>query len=293
VTWDDEEKIIATGTYTLGLSTEFGGIESFAFSGNDIDVLDRTKLRLNVVCRSYGKDYPFYFNEVSLALNGEDLLDIDPSIDGPVRAGGGSQSLSNWFYDSMHINIINIDFNALDDVVCEWSFNNFGYIESFRFSLDWLNPTDTGMEPMMYYDSNTEDGEPIDGSPESISITPINTWTQASGSLGSIVRVADFGPYITGTTMNYYKDDDSEDLFDTGDYMSFGDSGVMVEWPPDTPKDEYGSLWVDMTSYILGPDQPNLGETYEEFPDNPLEVTVDRQDFIAILYLPMIFVHVP
>ena len=284
VTWDDEEKLISAGTYNLGLSTEFGGIESLELNGNEIDVLDRSKLRLDGVCKTGGGNTEeFHYNEDSLASEGEDLLELDPSIDGPVRAGGGTQSLNNWFYDSMHINNFNIDFNALDDVVCEWSFLNFGYIESFRFSLDWLDPIDTGMEPMMYFDSNTADGESIDGVTDSIPTLPLNPWTQATGSLGSVVRVTDTGPYVTGTVMNYYKDDSTVDIFDTGDSKSFGDSGVKVEWPPETPKDEYGTLWIGMTSFILDPDQPNLGDTYAEYPENPLEVAISRQDFMALI----------
>ncbi len=291
VVWDDTDLIIATGTYSLTLGDSFIGYDELKFNDYDEDVLDRSKVRISGVCRSGGKDYNFNFSEETFYANGEDFLDLNPTIDGPVRAGGGNQELQNWYYDSLHVNMFIIDFNALDDIVCDWMpLVNFGYIDSFRYSFDWLNPDDSGMAVMTYYDSNTEDGVEIDGDPDSVSTSTVPGWTQASGNLGSIVRVTKLDSYITGWLDNYYIDDSNYDD-GTGDSQSYGDSGIMVEWPPETPKDEYGTFAVEMLSFFLDPNQPNIGDTYQEYADddNALEVNTTSQEFMGILYLPIIF----
>ena len=291
VTYDESSQLISTGTYTITFGEDFFGFEQISFVDYEQDILDRSKFRMDVVCRRSGDNFEYTINEELLAMQGEDLMELNPSIDGPVRAGGGKQDLYNWFYDSSYDVSFFINFNNLDDVVCDWfPLVNFGYIESFRYSLDWLNPEDTGMATMTYFDSNSEDGYVIDGSADSVPDSPIPGWTQVSGNLGSIISISSVDSFVTGSLSHYYKDDSVEDIYDPSDYKSFGDTGILAAWLPETPKDEYGTLAVKFLTFFLGMNQPNVGDTYAAYADeeNALETAVSSQDYEPTIYFPII-----
>ena len=205
-----------------------------------------------------------------------------------VRFGlvGVPSTRKNWSYHSMRENQYGINFDALRNVVCFIPFENFGYFSSFRVSNDWLNPVDFGMDPMTYFDSNTPAGVPVNGGSDLISTSPVNAWSQVSGSLGSVIRVTDISENIIGTVENYYKDNSATDGSDTGDQQSFGDAGFKVTFTSTQP--EYGWFEVEAAEFYLGPLQPNLGSTYAGYLDNPFQVGISSQDYVSIHYFPLI-----
>jgi hypothetical protein len=287
VNWISSTKEIDAGTYDMGIITSpLQREETLEVNGNEVDVLDRSKFRLSVTCRSGGVGFPLYFTEDTVEIELGDFYQFEPTIDGPVRVGGGTLTWENWSYFAMRQNQFGINFDFLKDYVCEFPGTNFGRIDAFQFSFDWVDPSMTRNPSMFYFDSNNLDGVPVDGVNDSIAISPVNLWSQISGNYGSVLRLVEFGDGVIGSYENYYKDDSTEDVLDTGDQQSFGDAGYKVVFTPG--QTEYGQLDVSMNEYFLDPYQPGLGANYLTFRENPLQVQVSSQYFQAVMYFPLI-----
>lgn len=275
VNWNAGGNRVEATTYRLAFSpTVHASVDALELNGSGVDALDRTKIRLNVTCH-----LPFPFPPVGLTLTEEDLAGLGgfaPAVDGPVRVGGGNTEGGWWFYHSLYRTdaVLSAEDLAPPDPCQQVDIN------WVRLSNDWLDPTVSGMAPATYYDSNTPGGVPIDGQADEVSPTPHSTWLQVSGGQGSTVQVAD----ITlggGSLSNYYKDDLSEDPDDTGeDGQSFGDAGFRVDAPA-------GQATVALLTFILGPSQPNVGATYQEYYDHPLQVAVMAQGAVHRVYVPL------
>lgn len=291
VDWISDTQTIAGVAYRLGIITSpLQREETLELNDSLVDILDRSKFRLSVTCRSGGVGFPFYFTEDTVEIDLEEFYQFEPTIDGPVRVGGGALNWENWSYFALRQNQFGINFDFLTDYVCEFPGLNFGRIDAFQFSFDWVNPENSGMASMTYFDSNLPSGLPVDGIPDQVPTYPLNLWSQISGSYGSVLRLVEFGDGVIGSYENYYKDDSSVDFLDTGDQLSFGDAGFKVIFSPD--QTEYGQLDIFMNEYFLGPNQPGLGETYLAYKDYPLQINISSQDYIAVLYFPFI-VHTP
>jgi hypothetical protein len=84
-----------------------------------------------------------------------------------------------------------------------------------------------------------------------------------------------------GNLVNYYRDDDTTpEPKPTGDGKSYGDSGLQVDSPEATVS--YRALL-----YVLPPDQENVGETYADYFEHPLQVTATVL-FRHHIYLPSV-----
>jgi len=295
VDWLTGTQEIETEIYTMGIITSpLQRLDSLKLNGNDVDVLDRSKYRLALTCRIFGLGgIPFTLNEdfvEGMFEEFQDLVDFfefSPRIDGPVRVGGGSLGWTNWAYPSMRQSQFGVDFDTLATQICEIPGVNFGRFDEFRFSLDWVDPITSGMT--MYFDSSHPSGAAIDGVDDTLPVTPTVSWSQVSGNFGSVIRLTNLGLNLIGEYQNYYKDNSVIDLFDTGDKQSFGDAGFRLEFD-DTQQNEYGTLEVNTHDYFLGPNSPNVGETYLSYKENPFLVAAASQDFYTELYLPLILI---
>lgn len=268
VDWDAGNQRVVAGTYIAGYDPSVHiSMDSLELNGYAVDVLDRTKIQLSVTCYIDGDPFAEVVNEED--FSGE--WDIVPSVDGAVRVGGGTTEASTWSYHSLYLSDVVWDLDALTPPQCDSL-----EIHWFRVSTDWLNPTDTGMAPTTYYDSNLPGGVPIDGSPDSVPTTPPVAWRQISGGRGSVIQVLDVS-VGTGTLANYYKDDSTLDQNDTGDYMSFGDAGFRVDEAD--PAGLSGELVFESVNFVLDPAQPNVGETFRAYFDEPLQATATEQAY--------------
>jgi hypothetical protein len=275
VEWDAANNQVLATNYTLGFSaTVHSGVDSLDLNNQGVDVLDRLKFRVNATCRYRG--FPLFTE----TLTEEDMVGqavFSPDVDGPVRVGGGDAQATQWFYHALYSSAAALNLGDIepppfcDSIDVNW----------LRVSTDWLDPQATGMAPATYYDSNMTSGVPIDGSPDDVPATPLVAWDQVSGALGSTVQIVDVAT-SAGTLLNYYKDDDTLDPQDSGqDQQSFGDGGVLLETPS-------GQVTINSLTFVLGPDQPNVGAIYREYYDRPLEAvtTVQLQRFS--IYLPLV-----
>jgi hypothetical protein len=279
VNWNGEVDRVEAISYTLGFSPALhAGIEYLAFDGHDVDVLDRTKIRAEVTCLVFG--FPVG-SETLTEENLGGLLDPTPRIDGPVRVGGGDTDGVWWYYGGLYETSLTLDVDAIEPPDPCTSLE----VSSIRLSTDWQDPAATGMSTTVYYDGNTAEGVTVDGLADGVPETPVSWWKQVSGDYGSLIVVAQ-AEMESGTPLNYYVDDATEDPEDTGDGQRFGDAGFLV-------LDPTGAAVVETKAFVLGPNRPNVGETYAEYGATPLEVSATGQRPLLSTYLPVILRDLP
>jgi len=239
VSYDAAQVLLTSDRYKLGQMTDHPAFNRLELNGNPVDILDRTKIRVN-----------FFF----LGLQTEMNQNTTPPVltrAGHVRVvlnGGGILA-----YRAFYSNRIDVDVTSIP-VPILWG----------RFSAD-LSPAASGS---LYYDPNVS-GVLIDGSPtpDSVPTSQAADWSQVSGATGTIVRIMDFSG-AGGTATTYYKDNSALDSSDTGDQMSYGDAGVRIDSPPTINKKFVFWNW----NYILPANQTNVGATYRGYARNPLQV---------------------
>ncbi|MFQ5706514.1 MAG: FlgD immunoglobulin-like domain containing protein [bacterium] len=149
-------------------------------------------------------------------------------------------------------------------------------VSNGRISVD-LNANATNM--IFTSANNPAPGFTIDGIPESSGPVrtiddqlPNNNWIQIVGTQGTIVHLFPLADTVGGARELYYADDASDVGGDTGDKMSFGDSGILITngiTPPFTLK---------YKGYFLASSQPSdIGAQVANFERNPLQVVAISQ----------------
>lgn len=232
--------------YTLGYNTPNPWADYLTLGSSSTDILDRNKFR---ACNTAG----------TLCLVTEETAEgnvqDDPIKDGPVRAiirSGrvlGYGSMLEW---STSINLTQIpDFPLF-----------LG--KNVRVSLDW-SPAATGAQ---LYNANLASGVVVDGAPDAVS-TALSDWTQLSTNDGSLVQVSDLAN-INGTKSNFYEDDSTNKVLDTGDKLRYGEAGVFIVGADDV-------LEYDFALYLLPGKQDNVGQTYNSYYDNRIAVSAVEQ----------------
>lgn len=124
------------------------------------------------------------------------------------------------------------------------------------------------MVGMVFYDANNPAGATIDGITDTITISPPTRWTQVASVAGSVVNVSKIPAGLGGTQSTYYKDDSTVDSDDTGDQRSYGDAGLQVDDP------NAGTYTILGHVYFLTGTTANVGATYLDYYDNPLQASV-------------------
>ncbi len=267
--------------YELGLTTAYEAIDYLAVNGSGVDILDRTKLR--VLLEVLG--VPTTVTEQSL-LNPE----ITFVKDGPVRVIL-QRSVQRDLSPIVEVNLDNT-YRAYASLFQTTSDVNFDLgssttLSGIRTSID-LNSVASGAT---FYNANTPGGVTVDGSPDPVAETPFSNWAQVGHTTGRVVQVTD--PTSVGDTQkNYYCDDDSDpspgslecdDTEGTGDYVSYGDSGFLVEGDVNP----VFTLWSSL--FVLPPGQEDVGATYKDYFFNPLIIAPSSQAGQSTIFLPIIF----
>ena len=281
VDWDSTATALRSDVYSMSLTTDsFIGIESISLNGSDVDILDRSKFGASVKCIII----PIVL-EINMPLTEEDPLltalvdDLEPSVIGPVRVGISEPDISIWAYESFFQAQLDLDISSIDlEDICFFGFS----INWARLSFDLLNPIETGFGTPMYFDNLFTSGVVIDGTPDpEIGTNPV-IWTQISGNYGSAVQLRDVS-VTSGDIQNYYLDNATYEDEDTGDHLSFGNSGVFIDNPE-------GIVTVDLHQIFLDPNLGPVGETYLAYKENPLAVAVAEQWYVERypVFIPLI-----
>ena len=264
VAWDTTLQTVTALSYTAGFTDAFVGLERLEINGNGVDVLDRQKIRV----RALGG---------IITMNEEDLANnITPTVEiavlGAVRGISGDGAVTVAIYGAR------IDFGG--------QFDLSGLpvsVDDMRISLDLNDPSMTGLTN--YYDSNGS-AFTIDGSPDAVPANPIVSWYQASGSTGGMVVAIPTINAGGGTPSTYYLDNNTPDPNDTGDAVSYADTGMFIDSP--------GNLVEFLLSTLILPpgNAGNVGATYAQQLANPLVATASSQNYPIstdyFLYLPIV-----
>jgi hypothetical protein len=261
VSFDFPTSVFTTPVYTLGFFLQYLGGDRLELNGSGVDVLDRSKFRLKVPL-----DDPYT----------EETLELDEPqpriLDGRVRAMAGyqeeGQGILTIAYRSQFFDKVTLDF-SWSPLPFEWA----------RATADFNQNIAGGR----YYDANTPAGVPVDGGPDTVTLTPASLWQQISASTGTIIHAADVSP-MQGTTSTYYRDSATIDPSDTGDKKSYGEMGITVTNP-------IKYVYLDVTHYILPPNQPNVGATYYGYFRHPLQAQATLQlppAGLKQVYLPLV-----
>jgi hypothetical protein len=250
VDWNETLQTVTAVSYTAAFNpASFVGLADLTVNNTGTDILDRQKTRVDTLI---------------LDLDEEDLINfITPTISipvtGPVRgvANGGAFNVSIYgarldFSVSLDTTIVPID------------------IDEIRTSFDLNDPAVVGITT--FYDSNVS-ALIIDVTPDVVDPSPRFDWFQVSGSPGGIVAVIPAADAGGGTIANYYKDDDTFDPGDTGDGLSYGDSGLTIVDPG-------AIVQFSLAMYVLPPDSTaNVGAGYFDRATTPLTAATAVQYF--------------
>lgn len=195
--FDEQTERVVTPDYTLGFIKEHPGIDYLALYGSGIDILDRTKIRVQSVMGQRTEE------------------DLDPTPielikNGPVRVIAWDGAF--------------LGYRSLIEMEIEYRLP--AGVTIARLSTDFSSEIVTAT----FYNANTAEGILIDGLPDTVRPAPVSSWWQVSGSTGTLVQVTDLSQ-IDGILSNYYKDDATIDPNDKGDRKSYGDSGIKAVNP--------------------------------------------------------------
>jgi len=243
-------KRISTAAYSLGFMEDNPGLEYLEFHGSGEDMLDRTKIRATILGSP--------INEES------GLLDVLPPAAvkrGPVRVIIPNRGVIG--YRSV--------FQTLVNVTSPMS------IAAARLSTDFS----ANASGATFYNAVLPGGAIVDGNPtETVPATPLSPWWQLSDDVGTLVQVADSSG-VGGTQTNYYEDDDTFDATDTGDGVSYGDTGISFTSPNTT-------ITYRATFWVMAPALQKVGDVVAYHAANPLQVTaVAPSTLVYDVYLPL------
>jgi hypothetical protein len=129
-----------------------------------------------------------------------------------------------------------------------------------QLSLDFL----PAIEGANFYNEAVPAGVVVDGEPDTVPEQPFSPWIQLSTDFGTLIQVVDT-TQLSGSSRNFYIDDNSLDLQDTGDRRHYGEAGIYMDDP--------GAQFVyDFNLYILTGKQQNRGAEFNSYYSEPLAV---------------------
>lgn len=278
VMWDEPAQTLNALSYTVGFDTDnFFGIADLTLNGSGVDILDRQKIRGDIVVLFFGAEISrTSFTEESLLTLITQTVTIDFPALGPIRAAGGTDLFGFSFFGAKAE--INLALPLADIDVAPFTVAHFDY---FQTTFDLNDPAGTGLSPATYYDSNST-SVTIDGLSDAVPTTPPPDWTQIDGTLGGWVTLRNIDP-ANGNLTNAYLDDSTLDPNDTGDQQSYGDHGYRIDDPD-------GTVTIEQTLYLLQGGTGNVGITYQSWHENPLTYTTASETYSGNIsrYLPII-----
>lgn len=227
------------------------------------NLFDRQKIRgqtNNILFRNFNEEEGFTFVDVEVIQGPVRIVrHVTLSLLGLVDAPLPFQYFRNSVFLGGTLTIVPLPLNTK--------------ITLLRHSID-LSPAASGME---FYNPNNS-AIPVDGVSDpninpAVELLPEVNWTLITGTQGTIVSLFQI-PEIGDNQQLYYKDDAQFDSDDTGDGLSYGDSGILI-----TGQEILGEFPLALKAYFFGPNQPSsLGAELALFEENPLTTGTTAQD---------------
>lgn len=249
IQFDPASHEIRTDVYTLALaggSDGFIGMKGLTLFGGP-NLIDRLKMRVSGTL--FG-GLPVNYNEETIGIF-VGTAPLNPVVIGPVRL----------LFDSSGKDVAYPARASLFGSLASGDGSGLFEVSSARLSLD-LSPAAV---PATYRDPNVPAGVPIDGQPDAVPASPMPSWHEVRFTAGRLISAG--APPKAGSTLKlYYKDDARPDSSDTGDKMSYGDSGVSS-----TSTDDAGGPPPQMI--FLRSDDTTTAEQVSAQLQQPLKVT--------------------
>jgi hypothetical protein len=259
VEYDAATRVIHSAAYTIGLATTeidgYIGLKSLSLRGDPRNRIDRTKIRVSVP--TIGD-----FNEESLGLLGG-LPPLEPIIQGPIRLI--MDPTGNAVAYAARASLFGIELGQEIPPIPGLE---------FRVSLD-LSPNASGAT---YRDAFSLRDITIDGAPDTVQQLLLPRWREIAFEEGRLVTLATGEPTPL-LVRNYYKDDAAPDTLDTGDQMSYGDSGVSA-----SSFGELAAVGFLGQMVAVSPEDPLTAANLAEQLANPLQIEVALSS--RAIYLP-------
>lgn len=249
--------------------------------GNGQDLLDILKFRASATLS--GLNATITENNIEMRPAESDKISIKDglvrvvrSVDATVVVRVGSLELAKFnfvtppFFYYLNAVEFNIDIPDVSDAGAT--------VNTGRMSFD-LNANASGIKFVSA--NNPEPGFTVDGVAETPekeidSVLPDNNWMYFNGSQGTIVHLFPLAKTVGGARQLYYKDSAVTDPNDTGDRVSYGDTGNDISGgivPPATFRYKGYLLSNTFTSAI--------GSQIAEFERNPFDVNPISQPLIV------------
>ncbi|MEM7034341.1 MAG: hypothetical protein AAF629_32660 [Chloroflexota bacterium] len=268
VTYVTETNRFSTTQYALGYADTHLGLDWLALGASDVNLLDRSKLRVLVSAGIFG-EFTITEADIGAPAGGEPKL----ILDGPVRAlveRGVRVDDDDVVIDFQSVYAA---YNSVVQGVADLSVSAPALdVENVSTTLDFSTTVIAGR----LYNQNIPGGVAIDGQPDVGVASDLSTWFQLSHPTGRLVQVAD--PSGMGTDpQTFYKDDETISNGDTGDKKAFGEIGFFIEEGINL------TSTVRSTLYMLPPasgGSDNVGVEFEQRFSNPLAVTLSSQTAI-------------
>ena len=238
--------------------------------GSGLDILDRWKIRFSgklsgFFSYSENEDTGLQFDSLQYKAGPIRVIRAatffavinDSKIDDPVV-------FSSYFYP--YYAQINTGEKTLDRIMG---------MEVLRQSMDFA-PNIVGS----FFQSNNNVNIDVDGNADIVDVSltvPGINWYMIQGEHGTITTIVDM-PAVGETQQLYYKDDNTGDINDTGDLLSYGECGILV-----TSYEEpiFGTFGLETTMYYLGPNHTRaLSDSLVDQFANPLQVAVMPREFV-------------
>lgn len=257
-----------TDHYTLGYGQTHLGIETLTLGGVDLDLLDRSKLRVVVNAGIFG-DFTITEDDIGIPDGGEPTL----ITDGPVRAL--VERAVRVDDDDVVVNFYSLyaAYGSMVQAIADLSVSAPALkVTHVSTTLDFSST----VQLSRLYNGNIPAGVLVDGQPDSGVGPALSPWFQLSHPNGRLVQVAD--PSGLGTRpQTFYQDDQTIASGDTGDQRSYGESGFFIEEGINL------TSTVRSTLYLLPPasdSADNVGESLANHFANPLQITVSGKTAI-------------
>ncbi|MEM7342893.1 MAG: hypothetical protein AAF485_01505 [Chloroflexota bacterium] len=281
VDYDPGTQRITSNQYELGFSGNHAGLDYLAINNSGVDVLDRGKIRI--------------VSDLSGLLTQmvtENLFNqITPSEikDGPIRvivqqkyeAVGSTLTTTHVGYNHTLEGIADLTLADLPGTT----------ITQLRTSMDFNSNAVGGT----FYNANTQNGVPLDGTPDPGIADSLSNWFQITLPSGRYIQVTDPSPM--GPDPQSYHEDDSSVGNDTGDGQSFGEFGYIVTDTVDLSPSSSSAFYI--LPPTVAPQIDNVGTQYESFFFNRLQVSANLIDgtagigSIQIWHIPLIISQEP
>jgi hypothetical protein len=253
VDFDPVTNVINATDYGLGFDDTLLGITdelriNTTIQGDDTDLLDRWKFRFQIptlpVPTQYDEDDLTY--ELVGLRNGPVRVILQVSFSIEDLDVSATMKNTIFAYKSYSQTILTMNANTSLDFV--------------RISFDFLGSS----IPMTYHDSNLNNLT-IDGASDTPSSTDIPIWTEVTGSHGTVIAVVNISE-VAGTQFLHYEDDSGTIDPPESEAGQYGNHGILVNNP-------INSSTMYWTYYYIEPNQGNVGSTYFNYTEQPIEIT--------------------